>query len=367
LTAEGPRAAFDELKGKIALVKQEVYQDLYCCAPGSSQPDVLASTLFRSGPVALFTELRADFFVVKLESDPECQVWKDKVFDCKQGTEQSYLALRSEVFRNGEYGHEKPQGHFAVSCDRVDWSKYSIVISYDIAIPARVTRQYPQVTWCYYIGEPCMRTYKSSLEKPVQGYDLFLNQRYRRIRLLPKPARHVVEFPYFLQNHGCFHRVLDMNDDPAHRSGVFVEGRSKSELNETDLKSLSKFGPVRWPAGNVMNVLSGLMDSKYFVIPAGRKWGNAMIEAIAAGCLAVGTPDQQHNVSLFTPGTRCGSFKDIVARLELFERDRKAFDRELVRQRHLLDWFCFARPLRDLVRRIRQVQEDRIWQTGSKP
>jgi hypothetical protein len=358
-------ALCNQLRGKIAIVKQEVYQDFYCCSAGRPPQETLASTLFRSGPVSLLTELEADFWIVKLEEDPECTVWRQKVTDCQQAPEEFYLSLRTEPFKNGQYGHQKPQGHFAISCGSIDWAKYKVVISYDIAVPARVTRKYPQVIWCYCIGEPCMGVYKSSVDRPVEGYDLFLNQRFRRIRLLPKPARHVVEFPYFVQNYGCFHKALGLRDDPAERSGVFAEAKSKSILSEDDIKSLSRFGPLRWPVGIVPMFLRELMRSKYFLILEGRKWGNAMVEAIAAGCLALGIPEGQHNVSLFTPRTTCRSFEAILRRIEFFESNREAFEAEVWRQRSLLDRFCFERPFRDLLQKGTVVQAGRNGRFGN--
>ncbi|MBK5291391.1 MAG: hypothetical protein JJE04_06935 [Acidobacteriia bacterium] len=353
--AKGFEGANDELKGKIALVKQDVYQDLYCAPAGTAGRDLLVSSLHRSGPAGLLAALKPDFWIVKTEADPECNIWRQKASDCRQQPEEFYLGLQTKIYRNGEYGHKEPQGNHAVSCREIDWSRYDIVICYDAAVPARVTKLHPKVTWCYYVSEPCMRSYKESELAPLTGYSFFLSQRYRRFRMFPRPANHVVEFPYFVQYYGCFHELLGVDPLRAHRDGVFIEGRSKSDLSDDAVASLERFGKVRWPSGCLENVLQGLLASKYFLLKEGRKWGNANIEAVACGCLALGSPTGQHHVSLFTPATCCSSFADSLARIEFFENNPDAYHAAVGRQRALLNRFCFERPLRDLIKKWRSV------------
>ena len=53
-------------KLKIALVKQEVYQDLYVCPVTEKDPgQILFSSMGRVGPIALMSDLNADFYIVK--------------------------------------------------------------------------------------------------------------------------------------------------------------------------------------------------------------------------------------------------------------------------------------------------------------
>jgi hypothetical protein len=343
---------------RLAFVKQDVFQDLYCAPAGTTGLELLLSSLHRSGPVGLMGGHKADFWIVKTEADPECSIWRQKFTDCQQAPLEFYLDLQTKVPRNGEYGHKEPQGRWALNAADIDWSRYDAVICYDAAVPARVTSRFPQVTWCYYVGEPCMRSYKASLLAPLIGYRLFLNQRYRRIRLLPRPASHVLEFPYFLQYYGCFHDLFGMAARSQARDGLFLEGRSKSVLSDSQLAALQKFGPVRYPSGSLENVLRALMASKYFLLAKGKKWGNATIEAVACGCLAVGSPEGQHHVALFTPRTSCRSFDQTLRQMEFYESNLEAFENEVWRQRSLLNRFSFERPLRDLATKCGRVQEN---------
>ncbi len=68
------------------------------------------------------------------------------------------------------------QVSFAVQESSVDWSQFDIVVSVDISISLQTINLHPKVVWAYFITEGCMNSYKSSLESPIEGYDLFLTQ-----------------------------------------------------------------------------------------------------------------------------------------------------------------------------------------------
>ena len=67
-----------ERSPSVLVVKQDINEDLYCCPPEANHLELIKSTLLRTGPVALFTELNADFRIVETVDDPECQVWKER-------------------------------------------------------------------------------------------------------------------------------------------------------------------------------------------------------------------------------------------------------------------------------------------------
>ncbi|MCD4753851.1 MAG: hypothetical protein K8R40_12335 [Anaerolineaceae bacterium] len=335
---------------RILLVKQTVYQDLYCCSSDSTPQELVFSSLKRTGPVGLFTRMKADFAILETISDSECQIWKQKAINCKQMPIEFYEKIQSEPYLNGARGHKHGQKYYSEPLDSIDWDHYDIVISYDISIPKRITQQHPNVVWCYYISEPCMPAYKSSQKKLIEGYDLFLNERFRKIRLFPRPASHEIDFPYFIQYSGCFHDLLSLKEDLSQRKGIILESHTSAHITENQIAMLNKFGPVRKTEGTVQNVVKGLIESKYFARMGGRSlWGNAMIEAIAAGCLAIGNPDEYKHVSLFTPATSVKSFEALVKQIQHLENHPAKYLKELYKQRKLLDHLCFYRPLAELL------------------
>lgn len=346
---------------RIALVKQEVYQDLYCCPRGSTPRDIIFSSHKRTGPVGLFSKLGADFWIVKTEPDPECEIWKEKVTDCKHAPLEYYESLKTRPFLDGKYGHKLVPGELAVSVNDVSWDDYDIVISMDISVPARVTRRHPRVVWCYIMGEPCMRSWQRSKREPIEGYDVFLTQWIRHFPVLPGLAAHEIECPQFLQYYGCFHDLLGLAPQETQRSGTFLEVLTGLKLTKEQYRQLEAFGPVRRTDGMTEDIVRGLMQSKYFIRCGGQRklQGQAMIEAVAAGCLAIGNPWEFQMKSLFTPGTSIYSFEGLLKKLARFESDPALFEREVGRQRQLLNHLCFTRPLTDLFRRAQAIREAR--------
>ncbi len=323
---------------KIALVKQDVYQDLYCCSPNSSVQEIILSSFQRSGFVGLFTKFNADFLIVKAEQDLECNIWQQKHFDCHQESIEFYLSLQEK------------HSLYSQSVNEIDWNLYDIVISIDIAIPSRITKQFPHILWCYCIGEPCMRAYQESKLKPIDGYNLFLNQQFRHLSFVNSLPKHEIEFPYYLQYYGCYKNILNLDIKDSEKEGLFIEFNWRKILTEKQKKDLSNFGSIRCPKG-IKNILLELAKSKYFLIGEGTRglWGNGMIEAIASGCLLIGNPLYVKHKSLFTSATVVYNFDQLLQKLAFFENNNNAYHQELEKQRKILDYVCFNRPMNDLL------------------
>lgn len=358
---------------RIAFVKQDVQDDLYCCAQGSSARDIVLSTLMRTGPVALFTKLEADCYIVETEPDPECNVWQQKWQECHWTRIEDLEALRDAV-----PGRPYGQSRFAVKAQDVDWRQYGIVISVDVSVPARITRQYPSTTWCYYVREPKTSAYARSQKEPIEGQDLFLNQCFRPGYAQQHRLPHEVEFPYYLQYHGCFNELLSAAEPASHRQGVFLEHHTPEHLSQDQVRRIEEFGPVESTAPRSGDTESGfgcgfdkstmgtegklrkLMECKYFVKCGGRSvWGNAMVEAVAAGCVAIGDPMAHGHSCLFTRHTSANSFEQVVERISRLESDERLYNSEAGRQRRLVDYLCYAMPSSELIGKAARVVSQR--------
>lgn len=374
LQGEVLRQRVNELQPRVLVVKQDVNEDLYCCAPGAAAQEVIKSTLLRTGPVALFTELNAEFRIVETVDDPECEVWKERATLLGWDSLEFFASYRDHI-----PGRDYGQKRWAMAIDAIDWGSYDVVISVDVCVPRRITRLYPGTLWCYFVREVKSPSYSSSLIRPAAGQDLVLNHQFR---LLPKFNRsHVLEFPYHLQNFGCFHRLFGL-EMPAtdSRSGVFVDHHTMVKLTSAQRHALEEFGPVASTihegdreiiptyeqlARRTMDedLRDRLFNSRYFLITPGRRrvFGTGLIEAIAAGCLAIGSSQafEDHGY-LFSLNTSASDFDEALAVMHRLENDRRMYTQELQRQRELIDFVCFVRPLNDLLdalerRRIRKM------------
>ncbi|MBA2964813.1 MULTISPECIES: hypothetical protein [Ramlibacter] len=331
---------------KVALVKQDTYSNLYVGPNRMAPADLLESSIKHTGPFALFSELDADFFIIKPSLSAGCHVWREKVTHCGQGSMLHFENLR----QNCRFGG-KTQGEWAVDEASVDWGSYDIVISVDVAISPGITRQHSGVLWCYYISEPCMPSYAKSHRSPLPGYDIFLNQRFDG--RFASPSAHEINFPFALQKFGCFDRALGLSAQEMRRSGCFVESHSAKDAAFLDLR---RFGEIRGVSASSFKIISDLYRSKYFVRLGGRHmWGNAMVEAVASGCLVLGRPGEFKNKSLFTRGAAVESLDELAKKIEYFEANPNAYAAEVEEQRARLDHFCFWRPMGELIGRAKAI------------
>lgn len=102
------------------------------------------------------------------------------------------------------------------------------------------------------------------------------------------------------------------------------------------------------------------MASKYFVKAGGRNvWGNSMVEAIAAGCLAIGDPAQHSCPFLFEQVTSARNVEEAAQRIRAFEADAGLYRTVVRRQRAMIDYLCYARPLLALLRAADRVRAAR--------
>ena len=342
---------------KIAFVKQEIATDLYCCSKNTSCKEMIFSSFHRSGPVGLFTKLKADFYIIKLEDDMECNIWKLRTKDCGGPSLEIFEEYQNGIIRkkNGDVVNKIPQSHYAIKSAEIDWGVYNIVISIDISVPARITKKHPNVKWCYIISEPCLRYYHLSTKKQINGYNFFLNQRFRTIKLNPKPKYHEIDFPYHFHYYGCFHDLLNIPTNYYQPEGIFIENRTSSALDQTEYKKLEKLGTIRYPEEELLEkVIHKELKSKYFLsltkgIIRSRIWGNAIIEAIACGCLVFGNHAEYTNKDLFTPFTNIQSVEEFVAKVNYLEKNPLKYKKEVNRQRRLLNYLCFIRPIKEIL------------------
>lgn len=353
---------------RVAVVKQDCNEDLYCCERGTPVLEMLQSTLLRSGPVALFTEFDAEFLILRTEPDPECQIWREKS-DPLGWCPASWF----EAFRDHVPGRDYGQAEYAVDADSVDWNEFDLVVSIDVAVPARITRKYPNVVWAYYVREIKAPSWQRSFETPIEGQDLYLSHRFEPFRR--SSAGHVVDFPYHFQYCGIFHELAGMPwPETSPRRGVFVEYHTARAASDREIDALAEFGSVyahrptddvhdaetgeRIPARSMSaEGLRALTASKYHVKWGGRSvFGTAKVEAVAAGCLVLSDSARDGTRFLQSDATMAADFPALLELLRRLERDHEMYERQLARQRKLVDYLCCLRPANDLMVAVRDVR-----------
>ena len=300
---------------KIALVKQEVYQDLYVCPTSERDAgNILFSSQGRVGPIALMAELGADFYIVHEEPQWETQIYRKVIPHLAKHLyllkTQTLDKIPGQEFKRP--GSPHANGDFAVSCYSVDWGAYDIVISINVSLPTKLVRQYPRTLFAYMIGEANMATRTARF-----GYDVTLNQMARGIVAERCGA---VDFPYTFVSGNTLERIMARElGRPSLNRGVFMEINSTTERPVTRVPD--HFAPIR---------------------------GNSVAEAISLGTLAIMNRDEVIHRELITDACNVKTADDIVALIRRLEADPGEYSRLLREQQQNLTRLFFHLPLKSL-------------------
>lgn len=338
---------------KIALVKQEVYDDLYVCGVQEAPESVLYSTFGRVGPIGLFTKLNTDFYIVKEEYDAECQVYKN----INPGMAEAVQVLKKKPInfvKGMEFhipGTDNTHADFSVHCEDIDWGQYDIVISLNISVPKRIIRKFDNVLWVYMIGEIRSGSFREKYNYGVfHGYDYSLNQ-LARGREAPKMG--MIDFPYTFMASDCMASIISKKvGRKAENDGIFVEINSCEERPVKNVpKAFQEMGDFKFRLHqqDIADNLQELYDSKYFIKWGGRKIrGNSVVEAISSGTLVIANGDEICYNQAIQGEWDVKSLDEIKTLLKRIDNDPVEYERLLNKQKKLVDYYFYAAPMESL-------------------
>ena len=333
---------------KIALVKQDIYQDLYVSAPKADPWERLSSTLMRTGPLGLFTDLDTEFYIVREHFSRECQIYH-RLHDPGKDLRRELKTLPANQIRAREFRFLNPLSNhshadFAIDVQEVDWDRFDVVISINISIPTSIVKKHPQVLWAYMMGE-------AGWQRPQVdfGYDVALTQ---EVTGRVTPGLGNIDFPYtFVSSTGLETLLNKTGPHPAaQKAGIYAEVNCTTERPVVHVPQLEPFRRqghvIQVHSQNILENLSRVKNSKYFVKWGGRTIrGNSVIEAISCGTLVLMDPKEVVHSQLLPPDAWVRSFDQLEAKITELERDPDQYADLLDRQRRLLDQFVWKAPL----------------------
>ncbi|MCD8317737.1 MAG: hypothetical protein LUC45_02255 [Paraprevotella sp.] len=336
---------------KIALVKQEVYQDLYVCPVTEKDPaTILFSSMGRVGPIGLTADLGADFYIVKEEPQWETHIYRKVTPHIAKYLSmlktQTLDKLPGQAFKRP--GSPYPNGRFAVDGRSIDWGQYDIVISINVSLPAEVVLQYPRTLFAYMIGEANMATGAVHF-----GYDVTLNQMARGI-VATQCGR--VDFPYTFVGGDTLERIMSRYlQRPSQQKGVFMEINSTTERPVT--QAPPHFRPLKEAGYDIIlhqqricDNLKNIYDAKYFVKMGGRTIrGNSVAEVVSLGTLAIMDRNEVIHKELIIDECHVTSMEEMTALINRLEKDPARYQALLAKQRAVLQDLFFDRPLQSLL------------------
>ena len=327
------------------IVKQEVLAMLYCAPAEATSREILFSSLKHSGPVGLLSRAKAQMRIVKEHPSPECLLWRQIALAVKLDLSE-LESLKTRPFRDGARGHSTAPGDYAVDVTSLPYDAIDVVLSFDIAIPASITRAHPNILFIAAPPELGAPYFKSLSRKMDYGYDLLLTQRTRWNTPL---RRHHLEASINFQYPGVYEEIVLEAGETVERDRIFVEAHCYNSLSDSERAALEAILPVETVSARTEDIIRALLRSKYFVQFTGRRLrGNALVEASAAGCLVLSNPSTVINRQFILPGTRVRTFQDIITSLRRFEADDSMFAAELESQREIVEYLNYFRPLQKI-------------------
>lgn len=336
---------------KIALVKQEVYQDLYVCpVTEKNAANILFSSMGRVGPIGLMAELDADFYIVKEEPEYETQIYRKVI---PHISKHLYL-LKTETLDKipgqefKQPGSPFPNGKFAIDCHDIDWSKYDVVISINVSLPTSVVRSYPQTLFAYMIGEANMATGSVHF-----GYDVTMNQMARGI--ISRKCG-IMDFPYTFLSSDTLQKIMQNHlGRESENKGIFMEINSTTERPVK--KAPAHFQPLI-DAGyeiilhkqRIFDNLKSIYDAKYFVKMGGRHIrGNSVAEAVSLGTLTIMDKNEVTHHELIIDECDVKTMDQMVSLINKLENNPDLYQELLAKQRKVLKELFFEAPVQSLV------------------
>lgn len=343
---------FQELR--VALVRQDVFQDLYCADPRLPGAELVRRSVRRTGPAGLLVDCKADYWIVREDVAPECAVWAEKIANDPDPQPEAYRAKRNQI---PAPGFTSSFGSHAVGVDEVPWENYDLVISLDIAIPFRIVERTRRPVWAYLPGDPGVPTAKRALREPPGNYQVVLTHSFRRYPVRPGLGPRTVEFPYTFLRQETWQKVFPTGGNIS-RAGTMVEHQTESLLSSEERTMLTGIGPIRRPEGSIQEVAESLNRSRYyFRCGGGPIVGNGIVEAAAAGCVAVGNRREFVSRSLLCRSNLCSTRASGVERLRQLDNDPVELRQLQDLEGRLVDYFCFYRPIRHLWGLWRQMKK----------
>ena len=264
---------------KIAFIKEACYQDLWIGDNYDTTSDLIRSTLLRTGPIGLLEVFRSDFFIVKSNNSKAGQMIRFSQIPKDYLSKEDYELIESTKIRiKSSRLPLRCPNDFSIDPEKINWSKYDIVISLNFAVPIKIRRKYPKILWTCMTGEGRFPVLSSC-------WDYFISHNYPNT---PFTNLKTINMPYtFIPPRYIFETFKTSQN----KKGIYIEINSKiSQLkNQTLFKKFHSLNlNVKYHSEEIDKNLKKIASSKYFIKLNGRPVrGNSFLEAMSASSLCL--------------------------------------------------------------------------------
>ena len=335
---------------KIAVVKSEIYQDLWISEITSDINTIFNTSLMRCSPIGLLEYTDTEFIIIK-----DTNEYPSKVYTfIPPYHEQESLKYNRDVkigglpFLDNTYHKHTTINEIANNVDSINWNDYQIVITINACIPDRVIHKYSNILWCYYISENEPHFMNTLLGK----YDVLLNQDVQN-HSFPNFS---IGFPYTFLGPNTLETLSSMKTTS--RNGIFMEINNTQERPVKQIPegfkqiSIATNIPIHIHNQNIVENLQTLSQSKYFVKLYGRTIrGNAVLEAISSGTLVLLNKNLIMYHELIPDECHVTTPDDVIEKINYFEKNPDEYERFIKLQKRILEEKYALKPLENLYKK----------------
>jgi len=348
---------------KIAIVKSSVYQDLWVTDITKDPFELFKTSMMRCPPIGLTEYFDTDFIIIKESNEFPCQINKN----CLSENFKNNMKY-SNTNKNPELPFLDETYHCYTSIDSIShnmydiqWEQYKIVLCINTPISEEILLKYPQILWCYYVGE----NEDFITNNLISKYDIILNQDVTKNNLPSFSIGFPYSFvgPYTIEN--MIHKnLLNCETEVVVKNGIFMEINNTQErpvvnIPQPFLKISYECNiPIFIHSQNILENIKRIYHSKYFVKIMGRKLrGNGILEVISAGTLLLVNKNLVIFNDVILDICHVETENDVIEKIKYFEEKEEEYKKYIHLQRKILEEFYNKKPIMNLIEKYEEKQK----------
>jgi hypothetical protein len=290
---------------------------------------IIYSSRYRFGPVGLFSDLEADFYITNPTISDE---QKKKIFN------------RNKTKENKKFVNV--QKNNSIKINIINYNKYDLILSYEDAVTEKIVKKYPKINWGLILEDHSNKNFKKYCLYKPGVFDFFLNltQGYTPYSIFKK--KHCIDFSYTF---GSSNFLNKLKIKKTFEIDIVVEIQQPAEVfNVLKLKNWT----VEKLDGslNIKDYIKKIASSKIFFCPifTTPRWGNSLIEAALCKNLIIGNKWGYWNSLLIDKDLHCSSIGDGTKIISKILSEKKLYNYYLAKQNNILDNINYKLPLNQI-------------------
>jgi hypothetical protein len=313
---------------KIAVLKPYFYMDLYTQS-SKDFSKIIYSSRYRFGPVGLFSDLEADFYI----TDPIINNdLKEKIFN------------RIKTNQHKKFVNEQKKNSTKINI--INYSKYDLILSYEDAVTEKIVKKYPKINWGLILEDHSNKNFKKYCFYKPGVFDFFLNltQGYTPYSFFKK--KHCIDFSYTF---GSTNLLKKLKIKKTFETDIVVEIQQPADVFNA-LKSKNWTVQKLDGSLNIKDYIKKIACSKIFFCPlfTTPRWGNSLIEAALCKNLIIGNKWGYWNSLLIDKDLHCSSIAEGAMIVSKILSEKKLYNYYLAKQNKMLDNINYKLPLNQI-------------------